>query len=264
MLTVGSDPEIFLKTYAGDLVTSIGRLGGTKSRPRLTQHGAIQEDGVAAELNPVPSSSLSEFLLNHRLVLNDLQDILTPLELEVEIVPSAYFKDSLLDSYQARVAGCEKDYNAWKKSENPVVNLEDTNVRACGGHLHIGYDRAEKDILSRLEFVKALDFELGVPSVILDSCPNRRELYGKAGAHRPKFAKKDGYNGVEYRVLSNFWLKSDDLMEFVYSKIEKVHNNLDFIAKKASLLEDEIVSIINTGDQVAALAFCKKYEVSYV
>jgi hypothetical protein len=40
----------------------------------------------------------------------------------------------------------------------------------------------------------------------------RRELYGKAGAFRPK------PYGVEYRVLSNRWLNSEALIRWVYNQ----------------------------------------------
>ena len=46
--------------------------------------------------------------------------------------------------------------------------------------------------------------------MLLDDGAKRRELYGKAGAYRVK------PYGVEYRVLSNFWLKSPALMQWVY------------------------------------------------
>lgn len=262
-LTVGSDPEIILRDSNGELASAEGLLGGSKSQPRITNNGAIQEDGIAAELNPLPATSLLSFISNHKLVLGDLKEILEPLDLHVDISPSATFTDSLLDSFQARESGCERDFNAWKVSVNPIVSLEDTNLRAFGGHLHIGFERAKTDKMSRLAFVKALDMELAVPFTLYDDDKERRTLYGKAGAHRPKFLNKDGYDGVEYRVLSNFWLNSESMMSFVYSKIEYVSNNIDFLSGKADSLKDEIISIINTVDKTRAKAFCKDNGVSY-
>ena len=55
-----------------------------------------------------------------------------------------------------------------------------------------------------------LDVYLGLDSLTYDKDVERRELYGKAGAFRPK------EYGVEYRVLSNAWLISPLLMGRVY------------------------------------------------
>ncbi len=44
------------------------------------------------------------------------------------------------------------------------------------------------------------DLFLGLPSAGADKQGKRRELYGKAGRYRPT-----SY-GIEYRVLSNYWL----------------------------------------------------------
>src|SRR3546814_1862742 len=52
------------------------------------------------------------------------------------------------------------------------------------------------------DLVKQLDWYLGLWSLGKDKDKVRRSLYGKAGACRIK------PYGVEYRVLSNFWIKN--------------------------------------------------------
>jgi hypothetical protein len=47
-----------------------------------------------------------------------------------------------------------------------------------------------------------------------DKDATRRQLYGKAGAFRPK------PYGMEYRVLSNRWLDSEPLMRWVYNTLQ--------------------------------------------
>lgn len=261
-LSVGSDPEIFLKDKQGNPITAIGLIGGTKSRPRKTKHGSVQEDGCAAEFNSLPAYSLEEFIRNHNLILGDLTDILKPLDLELDLYsPSVNFRMDQLNSEQAQTSGCLPDYNAWMVAENPIVDLYEKTLRVAGGHLHIGFDcNGMADMMS---FTKVLDMHLGVPSVILDNDKERRELYGKAGAHRPKFKKKDGFDGIEYRTLSNFWLRSDQLMSWVYNQVEHVNSNWKELTEVADDNGEEIQHIINTGDSEGALSFCDHHEISY-
>lgn len=261
-LSVGSDPEFFLKDKEGELVSSVGLLGGTKDNPRQTPHGYVQEDNVTAEVNSTPSVSKLEFITNHQLILKDLEDILTPLNLSVDISGSAIFKDELLSHPQALKSGCLPDFNAWEMCENEEVNYMTTNVRAAGGHLHISSPSMITP-MDRVRFCRALDMELALPSVIHDEDSLRRELYGKAGAFRFKMKENDGYDGLEYRTLSNYWMKNESLMGFVYDKISMIHSNLDFYATKAEELHADLVSIINTGAKQEAVSLCKQEGIKY-
>ena len=88
----------------------------------------------------------------------------------------------------------------------------------------------------------------GIISVLLDSSKSsarRKELYGKAGAHRPK-----DY-GVEYRVLSNYWLKSPELvmlMESLTNDILALIRNGKHIEILKMIGEDRVVSAINNNN----------------
>jgi hypothetical protein len=68
--------------------------------------------------------------------------------------------------------------------------------------------------------VKQLDCFLGLPSLLWDGDTARRKMYGAAGAFRPK------PYGVEYRVLSNAWLLSEERMRFVYNQTVSAVDNL--------------------------------------
>jgi len=63
---------------------------------------------------------------------------------------------------------------------------------------------------------KELDFVLYNSSLSWDNDDRRRELYGKPGSFRPK------PYGVEYRVLSNMWLKSISTQKFVFDAAKAV------------------------------------------
>ena len=275
MLVVGSDPEIFLINKKGELQNALNILPGSKHKPFPTEHGSIQPDNILAEFNSLPSFSLEEFINNHRLILNDLNNFIEPLDLQLDFVASAIGSEELLSDPRTQVSGCEPDFNVWKckaltskykLTANYAPSYLYTNIRAAGGHLHISFDQADDDVnySNRFKFVKALDYNLGVLSVIHDNDVRRRELYGKAGAFRPKNkAKRDSYNGIEYRTLSNFWLKSEELMKLVYNKVSEVYHNLDEFADKAEFYKDDIKSIINKGLVKESVLFCEKEGIEW-
>jgi hypothetical protein len=60
-----------------------------------------------------------------------------------------------------------------------------------------------------------MDMFLGVPSVVKDPDTDRRSLYGKAGCFR--FTPY----GVEYRTLSSYMMKTNQLIGFVYDQTMK-------------------------------------------
>ena len=97
-----------------------------------------------------------------------------------------------------------------------------------------------------------MDITLGVPSVIRDvNGALRRKRYGNYGAYRPK-----SY-GVEYRVLSNFWIFNKSNIEWVWDNTAYA---LELAADKSVDFEpfqEEVEKIINKGDTDAARLFCK-------
>jgi hypothetical protein len=85
-----------------------------------------------------------------------------------------------------------------------------------------------------------LDWIVGLWTVIIDSDTARRERYGKAGAFRPK------RYGLEYRVPSNFWLKSDDLKRIMFNRVRLAYGLAQSNAEKPS--DESIINAINTHD----------------
>jgi hypothetical protein len=264
-LTVGSDPEAFLRDKNGELISAIGLVPGTKEQPHKTVNGSVQHDNILAEFNSKPANSVLEFIDNHKLIISDLNSILTPLNLHLDFIASAMCSDALLSNPISRVAGCDPDYNAWELCRNTPASYTFTNLRAAGGHVHIAFDQAVNNPKARINFIRALDMVLGVPSVILDTDVARRGVYGKAGSFRPKDTINfdsdigpDPYDGVEYRTLSNFWLKSEELMGWIWNGVERVYNNLEELSEKAEFYKEVIVSTINSGDSEKAKLFCAK------
>lgn len=203
-MKLATDSEIFL--YDGTrIVSAIGKLG-TKTIGEVS----IEEDNILAEFQTEPTENRAVFI---RRVNAGIQAIKDESGMDVKIQASHTFTKEYLKGLppKAYVFGCNIDMNAYTDKSNPKPNAY-TNQRTSGGHLHIdvpGKRMSER----RTKLVKLLDLYLGVPSVLLDSDgAKRRRMYGKAGSYRDK-----SY-GIEYRVLSNFWLRSDKLIGWVFDQ----------------------------------------------
>jgi Phage phiEco32-like COOH.NH2 ligase-type 2 len=247
--TIGCDPELFLKNPQGKFISAVGLIGGNKIIPqKITESGhAILEDNVAVEFNVPPSSSCDEFISHINFTLDYLTDKVASLGLEFSKAAAISFDKDQLLTPESQQFGCESDFNAWTRKVNESPKAEDSSLRSCGGHIHIGTD------LPNIEVIRAMDLFAGIPSLYLDDDKTRRQLYGKAGAYRPKIY------GVEYRTLSNFWIWSDEYKEWAYRQTEKA---LDFVAGGEHLSAHDGVLIrkaINFGDMKAAEHLNKKY-----
>lgn len=222
---VGADPEFFVKE--GDrFVSGHDFPCGNKSTPRKTDHGSVQCDGTALELNVQPAFTANEFVLNFRGALFDLSEIVRkwtersnrPCYLVAE--PFALFSKDHFDRLpsHAKDLGCRPDYNAYTMEANPTPNSDGMLFRTGAGHLHVGWtEKAEGaehwEKCARL--VRQLDYTVGLVTLLFDDEPRRRALYGKAGAYRPK------PYGVEYRVPSNAWCRSEVLARTMFYGVVK-------------------------------------------
>lgn len=216
----GCDPELFVTNGNGEFVSAEGLIPGTKEEPHAVERGAVQVDGMAAEFNIDPAETFQEFNDSITAVLKQLQGIL-PVGYNLHALPSVNFSQEVWDkaSYNSKQLGCSPDFNAWTGEVNPPPqDLENPRLRTASGHIHIGWtDNREASDLQHLancrDLVKQLDWYLGSWSLTKDGDPMRRRLYGKAGACRFK------PYGVEYRVLSNFWVLDKDLRLLVWNKM---------------------------------------------
>lgn len=214
-LLIGADPEAFFQDKDGKFVSAHDVLPGTKLEPYKVENGAIQVDGTAAEFNTDPASTAGEFVRNIRSVMTTLRARSPGLTLVIE--PTCTFDDEYFKSLpeETRELGCNPDFNAYTGQVNPAPD-GDTTMRTASGHIHLGWcegvnpsDPIHFD--DCLEVVKQLDYYLGLYSLLWDPDDKRRQLYGKAGAFRPK------PYGVEYRTMSNVWLRSERVQEWIFN-----------------------------------------------
>jgi hypothetical protein len=255
IVLIGSDPELFVGKD-NTVLTAIGLIGGTKSEPLPVKFGALQEDNVLLEYNIDPADSLEGFAHNIKAVLEQGREALAKHGLDVIRGISSYtYPEDVLYSAgeQAFVFGCDPDKNAWTNEYNVFPYDVDPLFRTAGGHLHIGYSHlGDVKRVTNRGIVKMCDFLLGIPSVILDKDEDRRKLYGGSGSMRDK------PYGVEYRTLSNFWLFSDELIQWAYQGAVDAYSRLGELEGFLDLIPgEEVQRIINEGDKLSAAQACK-------
>jgi hypothetical protein len=258
-IKLGCDPEAFMQDATGTLRSSIGLIGGSKENPMPLPIGegyCVQEDNVALEFNIPPAEGRSQFVESISKTLNFLtENIKSMYGYTLSEKSAESFLPEELDNPQALQFGCDPDYNAWTKDVNPKPKAADANLRSCGGHVHIGYDKDKADVPTVMQM---MDLFLGVPSILMDSGELRKELYGKAGAYREK-----SYGG-EYRTLSNFWIFNNRLIEWVWDNTSKA---VDAAESRLTLSEQDridVVDAINTNDKGLAMHLVKKFNLEVV
>ena len=268
---LGADPELFLKTKDGKFVSAHDLVPGSKKDPHKVKSGAIQPDGLAAEFNidAVDYSDFSAFDSNLTAVIKQLKEVVGP-DVNFALAPSAQFDSDYYESLpeSAKELGCDPDFCAYSADPfepNPRPDGA-SGLRSAAGHLHIGWgadipvDHPDHIDICRA-FVKNLDVYVGLAMTTFDSDTERRKLYGKAGAYRPK-----SY-GVEYRTPSNAWIASRARRQFIHSMVSSAITNMSngatpmwqqlaepkYVKKYGS-----VVDIINSGDAASATRILKE------
>ncbi len=222
----GCDPELFIEgaegTVASDALLpekgiAVVRKVSYESQPH--DDGTIARDGVQVELHPTP-------YICRAYISNSLTALFKALDAELKVKSlKANFSQviNLTDdelaklSEQARQLGCMPSHNIYGK---PSINVEGkvVKVRSAAGHIHFGSTVLKPGAQLKPEvptenLIRICDVLLGNTAVLIDRDPaavERRKLYGRAGEHRTPA------HGVEYRTLSNFWLRSYPLMSLMF------------------------------------------------
>lgn len=257
---IGSDPEFFLVDKdSREIISAIPFVPGDKfdpyQIPSLPEGHMIQTDNVMVEYCLPATNKAEELYRSYRDCVLYTNSIV-PANYEVELKQSGRVNESQLLDPRTKVFGCDPDFDVWKGgTQNEMCDTKDTNLRTCGGHVHIGYN--DPDMNTSMNIIKALDIFLGIPSVILDPDRDRKKMYGKAGAYRLK-----SY-GVEYRSLSNFWFENEDSVKIIFNGVKLAMDfiNEDKIDKLTDKQEMEIQLCINTGDETLAYQLMCQFEL---
>lgn len=213
---LGCDPEFFF--------TKKGRIIGCEriipTDGVAYREGMIIIDGVQAEINPqadtcrqrlankiAQSFALTEQILSAH---KDSKDLSISLDTLVDID-----KVELGDlSDKAKYFGCTPSKNIYdEKNIMPIKDSSKYYKRSAGGHIHLGFGNPKLAHDNARNIVAMLDIIVGNTCVLFDrheGNAERRKLYGRAGEYRlPK-------HGIEYRTVSNFWLRDYKLMSGVF------------------------------------------------
>jgi len=217
-ITFGCDPEVFIFNGNGKVLAADKFLTDQHNAEK-TVRGCIFFDGIAAELNPRSSYCRYYLMDNLWFCLKDLDDKLrekasfqnrTTVKVDPDVLEKA--------DERAKMFGCDPSRHA----HNDVGRVDPRKIdgtkhfgRYCGGHIHIGFRRHEKEEIQENAdtFIKLMDIFVGNTMVLIDRNPEnqkRRKLYGRAGEYRIPS------HGIEYRVLSNFWLHAPEIMSLVF------------------------------------------------
>lgn len=266
-IMLGSDPEFFFKK-ANRIVGAEKIL--TKKVHKLDafseRSSTIIIDGVQGEMNPLPSTcrqSAAQMIGTLVLEANKLAKA-KKAKLSFNRLVKITKKELGSLKPENRLFGCDPTLNAYGES----MAMPDPNkylFRAAGGHIHVGraYGAINRDPLEAgfkdpVLAVKIMDIIAGNTMVLIDRDKGnveRRKVYGRAGEYRlPP-------HGIEYRVLSNFWITNRVLAWFAFGLVRQAMNiasNKEIAqAFIDAIPEEDVRNAINRNDAVLAR---KNYE----
>lgn len=238
--SLGSDPEFFFM-HEGDVVPSVNILSGKSD--------SVKPDGVQGELNP-RADKCRQFAGTYlgRAILEaneEAQKIGATLDFSVgHVLSDKAWKRTPIS---ARRFGCSPTLNSHESKFERVSGLRE-RFRAAGGHIHVAYKSKDNSKL-----VQVMDIVAGNTCVLVDRDENnarRRVMYGRAGEYREK------PYGLEYRVLSNFWLKHNVLFSLANALVRNACG-IDSVGLSDELISrfdmNKVRDAINNNDKELAL-----------
>lgn len=257
--TVGSDPELFIiNEKTGKVVSSIGLIPGEKGNPYVAEDMpegfGLETDNILAEFNIPPVTSCEGFITNLNYMKDYIRAFVKKINPDYNIKCSAYeiVDEDQLQSEQAKLFGCDPDYNCYTECENPKPNGELTNGRSAGYHIHLGYENP--NVETSVKLIKYFDAYVGIPSLLYDTDVRRRTLYGKAGCFRLQPW------GIEYRSLSAAMYANETLMRIVWDGIVRAINAYN---RNIRLPESKLIrQAIDNSDVELAKQLIEKYKLT--
>ena len=272
---MGADPEFFF-SKDGKVV------GAEKIIPKeglLTNNygnnNNIKIDGIQAEINPPPDTCREALARNIGFCFLKLtQEMKKDKEIKIDFTITKKLTKKELEeiSEENKQLGCTPSLSTYKSRSLVIKNPSLYQYRSAGGHIHLGeqdkddymnHSKINKALKNPERLVPILDILVGNTCVLIDKDPNnkiRRRNYGRAGEYRTPD------HGLEYRTLSNFWLKNYTLMSFVMSLARQAvvivahsttKNNYEKMLRKKANMRDIKRAINNNDTELARKNFNK-------
>lgn len=255
--TLGCDPEFFF-LRGGKVVGAEKVLTPAKHTPKSplgalnsTLHGLVI-DGVQCELNPSASTCRETLAGGLTAAFRTLRDHLSTMgEVKASFSSVVEVSKDELDSLsdRAKVFGCAPSLNSYDKAASVTTDAATYLKRSAGGHIHMGLGAYPDLFTQRTALVPLFDILVGGVGVLLDRDPEaaeRRKTYGRAGEHRLPA------HGIEYRTLSNWWLRAYPLMSGVFglarlaAGVQATPGAAD--ALRSLVNQEKVVEAINTNN----------------
>lgn len=261
-----------------------------KGKPFVPNNkGLTVIDGVQAELHPAADTCRDRLANNIISCLTGVEHSMVG-EVKADFSQVVEVSKDELDTLadENKKFGCSESMNTHKKGKNKVTQIKADPMkylkRSAGGHIHMGATPKlsprvptgktieEKDMLSgemykRPEMkyelydnpqflalknpdvlVPVLDIILGNTCVMIDRNPanaERRKNYGKAGEYRlPTY-------GLEYRTLSNFWLRGRPLFSLVFGLARQAVNMVVYDNQTGHV--EHLMSLVDMADITKAI-----------
>ncbi len=267
-ILIGSDPEFLVRDTKEDrIVSALDVLpNGKEDKIDLGDGVELYADNANAEASIKPADTEDGLVKSFADLVVKSSTFLAKRGLRLMAQAAHTYEDRDLQHPVARIAGCGVAFNAHTISIQEPPDLSETNLRVCGGHIHMSRDNwktaKDEEFLvnpySRVAACRAVEWYLAPVLVLINNDPTgeirTKNAYSQPGAHRtPPW-------GLEYRVPSNFWCSdprfvrlTDRVTRFAVNEGEK---DPEYWLNKLDL--NIVADIILNSDKKAALDFIKK------
>lgn len=279
-ITLGSDPEYFIKNSSGELIPAEYLL---QAKTEDTDYNTPFMDGFQGEVTVVPASDIKECVGNVRNAVESIYSFLADSDHAPVFRPSIELSRDEVSVCppSATVFGCSPSKNVYTdevRDSAVICSLHEENpgVMMAGGHIHIGLPESlkmensfetGKDYISNFKLnysdIIRLFETIGVTLLTAAECSDgnkhiykkRRLFYGLSGEFR--FTKY----GIEVRSPSCAWMNSPELAEMIHNAavvafFTSMYSGAGEVYQEVSL--NNLIKAINTEDPKFCLKLCQK------